>query len=110
MPSSPSPRVRINPETFAITAVTHRRHRIFQRTTNADLLLNILFRYRNQSRYQLHGFVIMPDHIHALLTPPPTKPSNAASNSSKAASPSLSAATSMAKSGKTAITPIASLT
>jgi len=69
MPSSPSPRVRINPETFAITAVTHQRHRIFQRTTNADLMLNTLFRYRDQSRYQLHGFVVMPDHIHALLTP-----------------------------------------
>ena len=69
MPPIPGPRIRIKPETFAITAVTHQRRRIFQRTTNADLMLATLFRYREQSRYQLHGFVIMPDHIHALITP-----------------------------------------
>lgn len=69
MPSLPNPRVRINPETFAITAVTYQRHRIFQRATNADLMMTTLFRYREQGRFQLHGFVVMPDHLHALLTP-----------------------------------------
>jgi putative transposase len=69
MPPYPGPRVRIKPETFAITAVTHQRHRIFQRTINADLMMNTLFRYRDQSRFALHGFVVMPDHIHALITP-----------------------------------------
>jgi putative transposase len=69
MPSSPKPRIRIKPETFAITAVTHQRRRIFQRTTNADLMMDLLFRYRDQSRFALHGFAIMPDHIHVLLTP-----------------------------------------
>jgi putative transposase len=65
----PSVRVRTKPETFAITAITHERRRIFQRTSNADLMLSTLFRYREQDRFQLHGFVIMPDHIHVLLTP-----------------------------------------
>ena len=69
MPSSPGQRVRIRPETFAVTAVTHQRKRIFQRTANADLMMNTLFRYRDQNRFALHGFVIMPDHIHALITP-----------------------------------------
>ncbi|MCU1321160.1 MAG: transposase IS200-family protein [Acidobacteriaceae bacterium] len=69
MPSSPTPRVRINPETFAITAVTYQRYRLFQRTSNAELLLATLFRYREQGRFQLHGFVVMPDHIHVLITP-----------------------------------------
>ena len=71
MPSHPTQRIRIKPETFAITAVTHQRHRIFQRTSNADLMMNTLLRYRDQGRFALHGFVIMPDHIHALITPAP---------------------------------------
>ena len=69
MPSYRGPRVRINHETFAITVVTHQRRRIFQRTTTAQLMIDTLFRYRDQSRFALHGFVVMPDHLHALLTP-----------------------------------------
>ncbi len=34
-------------------------------------MMNTLFRYRDQSRFALHGFVIMPDHIHVLITPAP---------------------------------------
>jgi putative transposase len=69
MPSYPTQRVRIQTETFAITAVAHQRRRIFQRTANADLMMNTISRYREQGRYKLHGFVIMPDHIHVLITP-----------------------------------------
>ncbi|MEO8737404.1 MAG: transposase [Edaphobacter sp.] len=61
--------MRIKPQTFALTTITHNRLRIFQRTANAELCLSILFRYREQGRYLLHGFVIMPDHLHVLLTP-----------------------------------------
>jgi len=32
-------------------------------------MIGTLFRYRDQSRFALHGFVVMPDHLHALLTP-----------------------------------------
>jgi putative transposase len=71
MPSFAGPRVRIKPETFVVTAVTHQRQRIFQRNTNADLMMNTLLRYRKAGRFQLHGFVIMPDHIHVLLSPAP---------------------------------------
>ena len=69
MSSYPGQRVRTKPETFAITAVTHQRRPVFQRTLNAELMITTLFRYREQGRFQLHGFVIMPDHIHALITP-----------------------------------------
>ena len=34
-------------------------------------MVNTLSRYREQGRFQLHGFVIMPDHIHVLITPAP---------------------------------------
>jgi putative transposase len=55
--------------TYALTTATHQRRALFVRTANADLLMQTLFRYRDQGRYQLHGFAIMPDHVHVLLTP-----------------------------------------
>jgi len=32
-------------------------------------MMDMLFHYRDEGRYLLHGFAIMPDHIHVLLTP-----------------------------------------
>ena len=55
--------------TFFITAVTANRRRLFQINTNAELLLNLFNEDRAKNRYQLHAFVIMPDHIHLLITP-----------------------------------------
>ena len=62
----------MRPETYALTAVAHQRHRLFQVSANADLLIETLFRYRDQNRLLLHGFAIMPEHIHVLLTPAET--------------------------------------
>ena len=56
-------------ETYALTTSTHQRRALFVRTTNAELLVKTLFHYRDQGRYQLHGFVVMPEHLHVLLTP-----------------------------------------
>jgi len=36
---------------------------------NAELFLETLQRYRREGNYKLHAFVVMPDHIHLLLTP-----------------------------------------
>ena len=58
--------------TFFITTVTWRRLRIFRNKTRAQLLLDVMFEYRDQGKYLLHEFVIMPDHIHVLLTPATT--------------------------------------
>jgi putative transposase len=59
--------------TYAATTVTHSRRPIFTRITYADLLLQTLFHYRDQTRYQLHAFAIMPEHLHVLLTPSPNQ-------------------------------------
>jgi putative transposase len=32
-------------------------------------MIEVLFDYRDQGKYLLHDFVVMPDHIHLLLTP-----------------------------------------
>jgi putative transposase len=55
--------------TYSFTTVTHQRRAILVRTANAELLLNTLFHYRDLGRYLLHGFAIMPEHLHVLLTP-----------------------------------------
>jgi putative transposase len=54
---------------FFITTVTAQRRPIFQREAPARLLIETLAHYRDQGRFLLHEFVIMPDHLHALLTP-----------------------------------------
>jgi putative transposase len=55
--------------TYSVTTVTHQRRAILQTTQNAQLLLDTLIHYRNQGRYRLHGFAIMPEHVHLLITP-----------------------------------------
>ena len=54
---------------FFVTTVTIQRLPIFRRETNAKLLIDTLAHYRDAEKFLLHEFVIMPDHIHALLTP-----------------------------------------
>lgn len=55
--------------TFFITTVTAQRQPIFRREATARLLVDTLAHYRDQGKFLLHEFVVMPDHLHALLTP-----------------------------------------
>ena len=55
--------------TYALTTTTYQRRALFTRTATAQMLVDALFHYRDQGRYQLHGFAVMPDHLHVLLTP-----------------------------------------
>ncbi len=61
--------IRQKQSTYAITISTFQQHRHFQRTANAELFIATLLRHRDQGRFQLHGFVVMPDHTHVLITP-----------------------------------------
>ncbi len=61
--------IRQKQSTYAITISTFQQHRHFQRTANAELFISTLFQHREKSRFQLHGFVVMPDHTHILITP-----------------------------------------
>ncbi|HEV2486159.1 MAG TPA: transposase [Terracidiphilus sp.] len=66
--------VRLAPQetrTYLVTAVAAQRRRLFQVTANAELFERTILDYRNQGRFLLHAFVIMPDHFHALITPAP---------------------------------------
>jgi len=57
--------------TFFITTVTWQRLPIFRVENRARLLIEVLIGYRDQGKYLLHEFVVMPDHVHLLLTPAP---------------------------------------
>jgi putative transposase len=54
---------------FFITTVTANRQPIFRRDAVARLLIETLAHYRGEGKFLLHEFVIMPDHVHALITP-----------------------------------------
>ena len=56
-------------KTYALTLSTALQHRHFQKEAHAELFLQVLSRYRTQGKFFLHGFAIMPDHVHLLITP-----------------------------------------
>jgi len=45
---------------------------LFQSDRMARLFLEVLLHYRQQQRYLLHEFVLMPDPFHLLITPTET--------------------------------------
>jgi len=55
--------------TFFVTTVTWQRRCIFQSEALATELLSTIYDYRAARRFALHEFVIMPDHVHLMLTP-----------------------------------------
>ena len=55
--------------TFFLSTQTHGRRRLFQTDQNCELLIETLQHYRREGNYKLWSFVIMPDHIHLLITP-----------------------------------------
>jgi putative transposase len=58
--------------TYAVTAVAAPHYYPFKQPEFADLMVQIILRYRKHSSYLLHGFVVMPNHIRLLLTPTET--------------------------------------
>lgn len=65
-----TPKHRASPgSSYFVTTKCWQGRRVFDVAENADILLATLFHYRDAGAYQLHEFVIMPDHLHLLLTP-----------------------------------------
>ena len=59
----------LNPaRTFFATTKTSMGRALFQSERNATLLIDVLRSYVAAGKFQLHDFVIMPDHLHLLLT------------------------------------------
>jgi putative transposase len=55
--------------TYFITASAFQKRSLLQSDRMAGLFIDVLLHYRKMNKYQLHEFVVMPDHIHVLLTP-----------------------------------------
>jgi putative transposase len=62
-------RQRSLPGTYFVTFSTWQRNRLFVVDAYARLFLKTMYGYERQGRFLLHAFVLMPDHIHLLLTP-----------------------------------------
>jgi putative transposase len=57
------------PGTYFVTSITWQRRSLFVAEPMARLFLQTLYSYRRQGKFQLHAFVLMPEHFHLLLTP-----------------------------------------
>jgi len=55
--------------TYFVTFTTWQRRRLFVVESYARLFLKTLYGYKRQGRFQLHEFVVMPEHVHLILTP-----------------------------------------
>jgi putative transposase len=54
--------------TFFVTSSTWGKTGLLQSDRAASLLIEVLYHYREQGKYLIHEFVIMPDHFHLLIT------------------------------------------
>lgn len=54
---------------YFTTFSTAGRRRLFLVEETARLMVEILQGYRRQGSFEVHAFVVMPDHVHVLLTP-----------------------------------------
>jgi putative transposase len=59
-----------NTRVFFVTTKTSMARRVLQSERNAMLLIDVLRSNVATGKLQLHDFVIMPDHLHLLMTLP----------------------------------------
>jgi putative transposase len=54
--------------TFFVTSRTHGGRSLLQSERMATLFIDVLRSYHQKSAFTIHDFVIMPDHVHLLIT------------------------------------------
>ncbi len=55
--------------TYFVTSKTWENRALFHVKEVAEILVRRILACRDDGAYQLHEFVVMPDHFHLLLTP-----------------------------------------
>jgi putative transposase len=55
-----------------VTTKAWESRNLFQAGEVASIIVSRLLQCREESLYLLHGFVVMPNHVHLLLTPGPS--------------------------------------
>jgi putative transposase len=54
---------------YFVTTDTWQKRALFAKAATAQVVLEQLLSCRDRGFYKLHAFVVMPDHLHVLLTP-----------------------------------------
>lgn len=57
------------PGTYFVTSRTWESRKLFIKAAVCEIVMETMLFYREQGNYLLHCFVLMPDHMHILLTP-----------------------------------------
>ena len=57
------------PGTYFVTFSSFQRRRLFVVENYARLFLKTLYSYNRDRAFLLHAFVVMPEHVHLLITP-----------------------------------------
>jgi putative transposase len=63
-------RGRTSSTTYFVTSGTYCKKNLLQSDRMAALFCRTLFRYRDEGKFLLHAFVVMPNHTHLLWTVP----------------------------------------
>jgi len=62
------PRVDLPSDTYSLTCCLNRRRRLFTEADLASALIALSAEARDRGDLVLHGYVVMPDHYHMLVT------------------------------------------
>jgi putative transposase len=57
--------------TYFVTTKSFQSTFLFQVQQTAEIIVAKILEYRDRQNYQLHDFVLMPNHLHLILTPMP---------------------------------------
>jgi len=57
---------------YFVTTDTGERRALFQSSSVAEIVETKLFEYRGNGHYFVHSYVVMPEHLHVILTPSET--------------------------------------
>lgn len=57
------------PGTYFVNFSTWQRRTLFVVESYARRFLKTLYGYRREGKFSLHAFVVMPEHVHLMLTP-----------------------------------------
>jgi putative transposase len=71
MSKPPRDRAFSSSNTYFVTLSAHQRQSLFQSQRATELFLSTLLSYRDQHKFLVHEFVVMPNHVHLLITPQP---------------------------------------
>jgi putative transposase len=55
--------------TYFVTSRTWESRAVFKIQKPCEIFIEAILYYRDRGTYKLHGFVLMPDHFHLLVTP-----------------------------------------